>query len=337
MVILFAWLSVLLLCSCNESVVDPPATSDSFILLYTAFSGDSTVVYQYDISTKSSEKVLDDYVLYSQDYNNGVVVVKERSSNQTYLYNPITGKMQAFNIEKERYFTPYVLNNNTLLITTYGSEIEALKKHSEIWIADGQKMIKIVSDLAYESVPVLSGNRTQIAFITDSILPSDSVKLCICDLSGKNRKSISSGFEANINFYPSISWSPTENLIAGVKNSQITTVRTDTQVETELTKSGYIKSAPSFSNDGNLIAYVEYTGTDNYLIVMDKNGNNRRMLKSFKYYGLVKKIEWSNDNNILITELMNDNTGSNFFIITNVENGESDVLGKNSVQSCNVK
>lgn len=178
--------------------------------------------------------------------------------------------------------------------------------------ADGTNQRAVSNNLVRCSPPVLSNDKTKIAFTTYDI--NFYYNLYVIDINGQNQKFLSKGKQ----FCGSPVWSPDDNRIAFVKNDNIAggtnniyTIKIDGSNELKLTNQND-NFSPQYFPDDNSIIFSSSNNTWTGIYKMNLDGNNKILLTpQNKSYG-DPKISPSGS---MIAVTSNDLSGSQIFVM----------------------
>ncbi len=206
------------------------------------------------------------------------------------LYLKITGKYLSKPVISPQgnffYFTE--IKDNTFTLNSVDMESQERKT---IFSSNLENIApeKIIS----KAVPVISQDSKYVVF---PFYTGENFNLFIYDKENRKTVQITKGNDDNY----SANFSPDSKRIVYVskrENAQIFTIRVDGRGRKRLTFSQDNKTNPVFSPNGKKIAFISQYKTRNRIQIMDKNGDNVRVLKSL--YRRIHYCRFINENTIL--------------------------------------
>lgn len=184
---------------------------------------------------------------------------------------------------------------------------------------DGSQISQLTNNNDKDKFPVFSKNGTKISYISDQ---GGSTSLKVMDVDGSNKQTLTTATFSTYGRYPLSSWSGDSEQIIFARDG-IRKIDSDGGNETLLSE--HRGRSPSWSHDGNLIAYIDYIYPT--LVIMDSNGSIKDTLAGNGMQPDTTNVpKWSPDDNTLVASnqingqnelFLINSDGSNFRMLTN--------------------
>lgn len=335
-------LSVESLYSCKESTVLPddyPTSvnhGNGFGILYTRFDSDTKTksLMKYDISRNEYTLLLNDAMLTSANVFSDDIPVLRENAGEIQFFNVFNGIATHFSAyTNETSYPLFTLGNQKILNKNIVRE--NTNTHYEIRIADKQNPMGtvIADDVDYLFVPAMNENKSKVAYLTSAALdPTGHSRLVCIDINGENFEVLGSGFVNCAGNSGSISWyenrNNSTNKIAGIKSNQITVLDIRTKNETTITADDSVKTNPTFSSNGEKIAYF---GSTKFIQVVDCQSKEDIIYYTLpKDYTIINRIIWSKDDRYLAISMNKSGLSVSQIVLIDLFTKDSFFIDSNS-------
>ncbi|GAB4236758.1 MAG: hypothetical protein Tsb0034_11570 [Ekhidna sp.] len=180
---------------------------------------------------------------------------------------------------------------------------------AEIMLMDayGANITRITEDAHDQWWPSLSPDMQKLVFSSDEHLTQkfNGGNIYIMNIDGTDKKQITFTGEGIWNTNPIFSPDGTKILYNAdwrgrSGDAEIFVVNPDGSGNKNLSDNDQNDSYPSWSPDGSKIGYVTSTDTDSRLMVMNSDGKEKKMIRSFEG-GRIYSTSWVNDETVIIT------------------------------------
>lgn len=335
-------LSVESLNSCKESTVLPddfPTSvnhGNGFGILYTRFDPDtkSKSLKKYDISRNEYTLLLNDAMLTSANVFSDDIPVLRENAGEIQFFNVFDGTSTQFSGYTDVTSYPLFTLGNKKILTKNIVRVNT-NTYYEIRVADKQNPqgTVIATDVDYLFVPAMNENKSKVAYLTYAPLdPTGHSRLVCIDINGQNFEVLGSGFINCAGNSGSISWfenrNKSINKIAGIKSKQVTVLDLVTKKETALTADDSVKTNPTFSSNGDKIAYF---GSSRFIQVVDCQTKTDIIYYTIpKDYSIINRIIWSNDDRYLAISMNKSGASESQIVLIDLFTKDTFFIDSNS-------